>query len=412
LTALVGVTAIAIDGGMLMDNKRRVQAASDAAALAAAGDLFYNWPTITATTVADPGGVAKAAALDYASKNGFPDGAQASVTVNIPPLSGPFTGKLGYVEVIIVYHQPRYFSTIWGTDTLPVTARSVAVGRWIGTNKGIIVLDPTVKDAFVTSGGSSVVVNGNASVIVDSSNPTSAAAVSGSGGATAANFYVTGGVTGTFTGTVITGYPPTPDPLAYLPLPPVPPNGTISQTNLGSGNKQYVMSPGRFTSMPNLNQGDVLILKQASAGNNGIYYLDGCGFSSQGANIMMDPTTSGGVMIYNNPSGTSNNQGIGITGNASGSVNLSALTSGPYAGILFFQNRTATQTMSVAGSGSFSLVGTFYVANAALNVSGGGAASIGSQYISRTMGVSGGGTITINYSDAGTAKERDIYLVE
>jgi hypothetical protein len=332
--------------------------------------------------------------------------------VNIPPAIGPFANKFGYVEVIIVYNQPRYFSTIWGSDSIPVTARAVAVGRWVGSKVGILVLDPTVKDAFITTGGGSVTVTGSAAVLVNSNNPASAADASGGGSPTASSFYVTGGVNGNFNGTVVTGYPPSPDPLAYLPLPSVPADGTMTVTNLGQGNKKYVLTPGRYANLPSFQSSDTVIFQQASAGNGGIYYLDGGGFSSQGATLTMDPTTSGGIMIYSAPSSQSSSQNINITGNASGLVNLSALTSGPYQGILFFQNRTATQTMSVSGNGSFNLVGTFYLANGALGVSGNGTASIGSQYISRTLNVSGTGTITINYSDNGTAKERDIYLVE
>jgi hypothetical protein len=104
------------------------------------------------------------------------------------------------------------------------------------------------------------------------------------------------------------------------------------------------------------------------------------------------PNTSGGVMLYNNPSNSSNSQGIGIQGNSSGTVNLSALTSGPYSGILLWQNRTAAQGMSISGNGNFSLTGTFYTANAQLSVTGNGVATIGSQYISRTVTIGGGGT--------------------
>ena len=34
---------MSLDGGMLMDKRRQVQCAADAAALAAADDLYYNW---------------------------------------------------------------------------------------------------------------------------------------------------------------------------------------------------------------------------------------------------------------------------------------------------------------------------------------------------------------------------------
>jgi hypothetical protein len=55
---------------------------------------------------------------------------------------------------------------------------------------------------------------------------------------------------------------------------------------------------------------------------------------------------------------------------------------------------------------------TFYAANALLKVTGNGVATIGSQYISRTFTIGGGGTVVIDYTDKGTARIRDIRLVE
>ncbi|MSQ95453.1 MAG: hypothetical protein EXR98_12970 [Gemmataceae bacterium] len=422
ITLLLGMVALTLDGGLLQDNKRRVQNAADGAAIAAANTIFKNYPTIASTGTADPGGQAAAAALNSASENGFADNAvggglppnlaETSVVVHIPPLSGPFTGTIGYAEVIITFKQPRYFSTIWGSTATPVEARAVAKGFWGGTGKGVIVLDPVAKQALSSTGGAAGIVTGGAAVVVDSNN-IDAASASGGGTFTADNFLITGGYTGVFNGVMTTGVLPTPDPLAYLPVPPVPENGTITKKNLGKGNHQYVLTPGRHTAMPRVNVGDVVIFKQASHNaNGGIYYIDGGGWSSTGATIKMDSTTSGGVMLYNHPNSSAQSESIGITGNSAGSVNLSALTSGPYAGLLMWQDRTATQSMSIAGQGSFDLTGIFYTANANLAVSGNGVAIIGSQYISRTLTLSGNGAVNINYTDQGTARKREVRLVE
>jgi Flp pilus assembly protein TadG len=108
LVGLLGVTAIAVDGGLLLADKRRVQAAADAAALAAAIELFTNSPTGT-----DLSGNAAGSAQKTASDNGFTNKVNGTtVTVNIPPKSGPYTGINGYAEVIITMEQKRYFSTM------------------------------------------------------------------------------------------------------------------------------------------------------------------------------------------------------------------------------------------------------------------------------------------------------------
>jgi hypothetical protein len=412
LLALLGIVAIALDGGVLEDCKRRVQGAADAAALAAATVFYENYTQLSVSNP-DPGGQATAAAQQKATNNGFPNnGTTTSVVVNIPPASGPFTGKIDYAEVIITYQQQRHFSAIWGSTSLPVVARAVARGAWVGSKDGVIVLDPTVKSALNASGGGSVNVTGGASFIVDS-NDAGAGSVTGGGSLAASDFEITGGTVGTFSGTVNTGVPPTADPLAYLPVPPVPPDGTITKKNQPGGGTNYTLTPGRYTNLPNFTNGDTVTFLQASANSaGGIYYLDGTSFVSNGANIAMDPNTTGGMMFYMNPSSNAQSQGVSIQGNANGSIVLSGLTSGPYSGILFWQNRTATQTMSITGNGTINLSGTLYAANAQITLGGNGTAYVGSQLISRTLNLTGTGTQIINYTDKGTARTRDIRLVE
>ncbi len=414
LCVILGVLAVGLDGGFLLDNRRRVQSASDAAALAAATELFVHYPTLETGGVAcDPNGAGVAAALASAQTNGFAnDGTHSTVAVNIPPASGPFTGKLGYAEVIVTFYQPRYFSGIWGGTATPVVGRSVARGRWAGSNLGILVLDPSAKDALNASGNGGITVTGSSpgapgAAVIGNSNNEIAAAATGGGGLTAPRFEITGGYTGTLNGTVETGVPPSPDPLRKLPAPSVPSAGKITTKSLGQGNKQYTLTPGTYTNLPNFNTGDVVILQQG-----GIYCIDGGGFKSTGASILMDPNTSGGVMIYNNPSGSSLADAVQISGNSAGTVNLSALTDGPYAGILMWQKRSATQQISVSGGGNFKLIGTMYGANALLTVTGNGNAVIGSQYISRLLNLGGGGNTLIDYTDAGSARLREVILVE
>ena len=46
----------------------------------------------------------------------------------------------GYVEVIVTYYQPRGFSAIFRSSTLPVTARAVARGVLGASNAGVLTL--------------------------------------------------------------------------------------------------------------------------------------------------------------------------------------------------------------------------------------------------------------------------------
>src|SRR5262245_10843425 len=99
LVSLMGVLAISLDGGMLVSEHRNAQATADAAAMAAATDMYWMHFVNLGT---DPQGTAKTAALFTASQNGYTnDGIQTKVIVNIPPQSGDYVGKASYVEVIV-----------------------------------------------------------------------------------------------------------------------------------------------------------------------------------------------------------------------------------------------------------------------------------------------------------------------
>src|SRR3954447_23352436 len=80
ITILAGVAAIAIDGGAIMDDVQKVQAAADASALAAAEQLYKLWQTGNGY---DVGGNAKNAALALAATNGYNnDGINSVITPN------------------------------------------------------------------------------------------------------------------------------------------------------------------------------------------------------------------------------------------------------------------------------------------------------------------------------------------
>jgi hypothetical protein len=180
---------------------------------------------------------------------------------------------------------------------------------------------------------------------------------------------------------------------------------------LAGGGTQYTLTPGSYSNLPNFTNGDVVIFQQASVDGNGIYYLTAGGLSSQGASLIMDPKTSGGIMIYN--AGTGTNDGININGNASGTVNLSPLTSGPYTGMTIWQARNAPENMSISGNGSFNITGTIYAADALLTATGnGGVSNIGSQYVTLDLSLGGGGNINISWAGPQVARTRIITLVE
>jgi hypothetical protein len=418
LTALMSVTAVAVDVGILLAEQRHAQAGADAAAMAGAIDLYTNYRTYSGS---DTNGTAKASALTTANANGYSnDGTTNIVTVNIPPKSGNFVGVAGYVEVIIQSNQPRYFSNIFGSGSIPVKARAVARGAWVVPKGGIIALDPTASPALDDQGGGTLTVN-NGTIIVDSNAMSSNGALKNGGGGkiTAQAIDVTGSVdltnNSTTNPTPTTGTSPTPDPYWYLPAPSAPPKGSISYNKNTS---TYTVTPGSFggpgqPKLPNFGQGDTVIFEQASYGNGGIYYLTAGGLNSNGANLIMDSGTSGGMMFYN--AGTGSSDVINIAGSSTGTVNLAGLTSGLYQGLLIFQARGTPSniTNSITGNGNFTMEGTFYDPTGSLKITGNGTSSIiGSSLIADTMSFGGNGNITVDYSGYTQPKGRFLGLVE
>jgi hypothetical protein len=134
--------------------------------------------------------------------------------------------------------------------------------------------------------------------------------------------------------------------------------------------------------------------------------MDGGGFSFTGGGSL----TGEGVMIYNDP-GNGNADGVNISAN--GQVNLSPMTSGIYKGILLFQDRTSAVSANLTGGSNTNITGTFYFANAQLNVTGSaGYTNFGSQYVSRTLNVQGTGDLYVDWSADKTAQVRLITIVE
>jgi Flp pilus assembly protein TadG len=404
LSVILAFVAISIDGGSLLEQRRQAQATADAAALAAAEDLFRKYPQNNGL---DADGTAVSRALAIAATNGFSnDGTVSIVTVRVANqtyASGPRAGTVipkGYAEVTVQYNQPRYFSAVIGTGTIPVTARAVGRGKWEPAFIGIHVLDLHASGALRATGGGSGNVTGGASVIVNS-DASDAAVTTGGSTLSATDFAITGGTSGGgFIGTVTLGTEPQPDPLRHIPEPT--PASLPSQS---SGPKHF--SNGNRTISPGIYRGGISITGQANVTMEpGIYYMDGGGFSMTGQGNL----TANGVMIFNAPNQSSDS--INISGSNGGSVTMTPPTSGIYKGLTLFQERSATQNMAISGNGSFFVTGTFYAAGALMNVTGNGAGQIGSQYISNLLDINGGGGLGIDYVPERVIPRRVLGLVE
>jgi Flp pilus assembly protein TadG len=349
LIAIVGFAAIVIDGCVLYNDREQIQKTADAAALAAAVDLFTKWNTNAGT---DPAGTAATSAKTTATALGYTNGGNATVTVNIPPATGPFAGKSGYAEVIIQYSQRRYFSSIWGGGTVPVQARSVARGMYLPGNYGLIILDPTLQ-APCEIDGNLTIQNGGAiqvnSTAVDPNDQplTGACYVAATATLNCGTINVAGSLNNLGTvnytpgGTGLhEGAPAISDPLINIPEPV--PSGTNYGNVTCAGN--YTLHPGIYSQISVSNNANVTMLP-------GIYYL-----SSGGNGIKVGTAgtmTGSGVMIYNAA-------GDKLDFKQSGPITLTPPTSGPYQGISIWIPRTTTQEVHIESISNITLAGTLY----------------------------------------------------
>ena len=384
LVALVSIVALVLDGGTLFDQKRKVQAATDSAAMAAAVDLFSNFQTGQGL---DPSGTAKASALLTAKADGFAnDGTISVVTVNIPPASGPFAGKANYAEVLITFNQSRGFSGIFGSGTLPVTTRAVACGN--PGSIGILVLDPSISDSCEIDGNMNALNGGQ---IYVNSSAAGAAVVASTAKLSSGGLNVigtvsdSGSISYTDNGALNHLAAPISDPLAGIPEPT-----TSGLTNHGSVTitTDTTLQPGIYTNITIGSSGPGPGPGPGGGGTSssgptvtlapGIYYL-----ASGGSLKLNAGSLSGtGVMLFDNTGGDN------ILNTANGIVDItpptastggswpSGTTSSTYSGISFWIPRSQVKEVHIESTSNLTMSGTWYAQGGEFDIRPDGAATV------------------------------------
>ena len=383
---MVAIMAFAVDGGMAFQEKRKAQAAADAAALAAATDIFKNYPynsgyDTNGTALLDAQAAIVANGYVIGDGDGLLDGTN-NASVRVPgqkPVYTPtiITDALGnirpsYVEVNIVYYQPPYFSTIFtmwsggNAGTVPIWARACACG--FPGNIGVLILDPHIQGALEIRGNVNVINNGQLYSNSDNTVPNDAASQGATGSVyVGSNCTVTVGGINVFNSLVANGTVqytnngglnyysvPVPDPLAGLPDPTkagLPNRGSV---NLSSGG---TLQPGVYSNIT-ITGGTVTM-------QPGLYWIDTNGsFSLQGGTLQ-----GTGVMIVNN---TQQDTVFGWTNPAQGFINISPPTptsggvwptgtsSTTYSGISMWVPRTWNGEVHFQDDHNVNITGTWY----------------------------------------------------
>jgi hypothetical protein len=272
-----------------------------------------------------------------------------------------------------------------------VRARGVA--RTGGSTSCIYVLDNSAARAFQLNGAFNISLA--CGMIVDSSSSSAMylnGAVNWSGPAD-----VVGGVyqSGAFNWSNPSGGPRTgataqSDPLSYL-APPTYANVCNHTNFLMTNAYNTTINPGVYCGGINLSGAGIIRFAA------GTYILLGGGLQVNGATVISGTD----VAFYNTQGtigGTTYNYGP-IVINGASNTSLTAPTTGPMAGILFFQDRNITNppASTIAGAINANFVGSLYFPTSALTFAG----ASNNQYtiiVSKTLTFSGAANINNNYS--------------
>jgi putative Flp pilus-assembly TadE/G-like protein len=350
---VMAFAGLALDASYMYFHKRAMQTAADAGAYSGALELLRgNTDTTTA-------------AKTDTALNGFTDGSDnVTVTVNSPPASGSKSGDANFVEVIVSHPQPTWFMRALNFNSITVKARAVA-GLGNTGNGCVYALN---QDTSKTNNG--FFVNGT-------TDSTFSCGVFSN-----ANFRAVGGAcivtpavsyTGTYTNADTSGNcgpagigqgVPIVDPLANKYSIPTYSSCTANNYKVTTGTTVHIPA-GTYCGGISISGTVQNIIFDA-----GEFILVGGGLSVNGAvNV-----SGSAVTFFNTYPGTQSNKYGGISINGSGTVNLTAPTTGSDKALLFYQDPRVSWSASngsiIAGGANSVYDGIIYFPTTDLTYSG------------------------------------------
>lgn len=379
IVALVGVTALAIDGGNVLAERRRAQNAADAAALAGAIERINN---NTSTWVK--------AVFASAATNGYNnDGTTNVVQVFSPPINGIYAGDVEYIQVQITSYTRTYFASVVGFPQ--ITNRVEAISRtktptyqpmFGGASVVSLALtsDCNNKKAFWVRGEATLDISGSG-IFVNSNNPTCALIEQGSGSIriNGGQILVVGGAS-IQKPKLLTPYPPINAPQAPYPPP-------FYMPKVGCGSKiAEISADGK--SMTSGNWDDVFPPPGVEKLDSGVYCLNSDFIITDNREL------SGNNVVFKIESGR-----VQFAGSAK--INLSAPSKGDLAGLLIYQPAENTRYLALNGGASGSSIsGTILAPGAQIRIKGNDSSyGFHSQIIGYSIDVDGDSKIIIRYVD-------------
>lgn len=314
------------------------------------------------------------------------------ITIENAPVAGAFAGNTRAVKVILTYSQALPFSSMFLANPPLIKVEAIAAVL----NNGdycVISLEDTNANGVTFSGNSTVDLgcgvatnsSGSSAVTADGSTLVTASPIAAVGSVPASSNYAAG--------TQLVPYSiPQRDPFASLgdPSADLPTICDGNALTVGS-NQTLTINPGCFT---NIDVRGTLTM------NPGVYYIKGGDFETNAQSRI----TAHGVTIILTGGGTSIGQ---VKMNGGADIDMTAPTSGPYKGVLFYKDRDAPASYNDVfnGGASGSFLGAIYMPSQTVTLNGNSTFTTDClQIVSRKVVMTGNTTIT-NDCPVGTAAD-------
>jgi hypothetical protein len=385
LPLLIGSAGLAVDTVQLSLAKRQMQRAADSAALAGAHAIAQNKD-------------ARQSALHDLKWNNSVTLTSAPV-VEPPPTSGKFANMPRTVRVLLSTDRPSSFMSIFTkTPTrinVEATAQVVVTGRFCmislerGNVTGITFTGSSSLDlgcGVATNSRSAQAIRAEGSAALHRASPVMAV-----GGIPASTAYKGD--------TLLVPYAPMQDdPFSTIPDPA--PTNCQPRVSTHPSHFNPAIEPGCYRGMD---------LKGTVTLNPGIYFIQGNSFSVS-ANAVVTGTNVTIVLT-----GTAPNIAT-VDMHANGTIKLTATAdpNSPYDGVLFYQDRRATDgnSSTINGGSNSTLEGALYFPRAHLTFNGNSTISTTCmQLVAKTLRFSGNTTVT-NSCPANGARHREARLIK
>lgn len=390
MPVFIGGLGLGAEAGYWYFTQRKIQNAADVAAHAGAVQL----------RAGKSDDIIEAAALSAAVETGYKT-AIGVFTTSTPPASGAFAGDTDAVEVSIQENVPRMLSALFAEGDVPLSGRAVAQVHEVAS-ACLIALHPDAAGAVTFTGSSNAALEGcnvhansvaEDAVTVIGSGTVETPCVSSVGGTSA-----TSGLTMTSCNSPVEYAEPIGDPYATLPEPAIPPICEPVNEFAGPIGSTYTISGGRYCGG--------LIMKRTVTMEPGIYVVDGGNLEIQSSAVV----DGAGVMVF-----LTNGAQVSIA--ASASVQLSAPTTGVYAGILIFSDPdNPYETHIINGDSTSFFTGAIYAPSGHVEIAGSGSVGGGcTQVVASTVEITGDAGLGIDCVGTGLdpiPAEQLVVLVE